>query len=484
MSVATRSHANAIPPLGGVLGPGRLIAWLQPQVALATGAVVGYEALVRWVDVHGHVSGPGQFLQAVLDQGHGTEVFRTVLEQACEALAMLSEPGEDTRVSVNIDGQTLQEPWLADHLRAVLSATGLSPDRLCLEITEQVVASDAASALPTLRRLKARGVRLAIDDFGTGHSSLAQLHSLPVDELKLDRAFITPLGRTPSAGEIVRTVTTLADQLGLEVIAEGVETPTQAVQARSLGCQLGQGFLWHPPAPPDVVGALTFQPVATAAPVKPERVETPRPPDLALLSVLGAELASPLMLARLTADGLADQQPDDPLVTSLLHHLDDIESVMGAVADLEAFALGQLRIAPTATDLVPLAMGVVRELELPVALSMPSVAVARVDVVRVRRVLRALLTDAHQRGAGGRLSLSLEVDEDALRITVARDGDPVSAREERGLFADDSWRHDGAGLFIPLARAVARAHGGEVRIENHEDGGAAYLLSLPRGADG
>ncbi len=480
MSVATPSHLSPTPPLGGVLGPGQLITWLQPQVALDSGDVVGYEALVRWIDVHGHVSGPGHFLDDVLEAGHGTEVFRTVLSQACEALAQLSGPEARTRVSVNIDGQTLQARWLLDHLQQVLRRTGLTPDRLCLEITERVVAEDAASALPTLRRLKASGIRLAIDDFGTGHSSLAQLHGLPVDELKLDRAFISPLGRTPTAGEIVRTVTTLADQLGMEVVAEGVETEAQASHALTLGCEVGQGFLWHPPAPADVVGALAFKPVAGTVTTQVERVEAPQPPDLALLSVLGAELASPLMLARLTADGLADQQPDDPLVAELLRHLDDIESVMSSVADLEAFALGQLRLAPSGSDLVALVGGELAAQELPVELDAPHEAPLRADVPRVRRALRALLSDAHQRGVSGRVSVTVTATAREVQVSIIRDGNPVSAREELGLFADDTWRHSGAGLFVPLARAIARAHGGEVEVQNGDDGGAAYLLSLPR----
>jgi diguanylate cyclase (GGDEF)-like protein/PAS domain S-box-containing protein len=243
--------------LGRAIEQGALRLEVQPVVSLRDGARVGFEALVRWQDA-GRLRRPGDFVPLAEETGLvvplGTWVLRT-------ALAWLATwPDATTGVAVNVAGGQVADPGFGDLVRAELAASGVDPHRLTLEITERTAVEDLARAGAVLQPLRALGVHVALDDFGTGFSSLGYLAGLPVDELKIDRRFVAGLGVRAEDEALVRAVLALAADLGLRVVAEGVETREQAVALLGHGCEMGQGLLYGPATPIE-----RFEPVPVAA---------------------------------------------------------------------------------------------------------------------------------------------------------------------------------------------------------------------------
>ena len=152
-------------------------------------------------------------------------------------------------LSLNLSNREFWSPRLLDHLDLVLKQSGVLPERLALEITEGVIIDNLDRALVVLHELHARGLEVHVDDFGTGYSSLQALHRLPIDALKIDKSFVAGLGHDERTAELVRTIIQLGNNLGVQVIAEGVETPGQHYSLRQLGCGCGQGYLFSPPVP-------------------------------------------------------------------------------------------------------------------------------------------------------------------------------------------------------------------------------------------
>ncbi len=218
----------------------------QPCFDLQTNAVVGVEALLRWEHPQRGLLLPAEFLRIAEETGLVVPVGAWVLHQACRQMQRLrTELPEfaDLGVAVNLSARQITHPYLVDEVAKAIEDTGTRPDTLMLEITESVLMDDITTNVSTLRRLKDLGVSLAIDDFGTGYSSLAYLRRFPVDLLKVDRSFVNGLGSDPEDAAIVQTVITLAHTLGLEALAEGVESPLQQDELRRLGCNQAQGFL-------------------------------------------------------------------------------------------------------------------------------------------------------------------------------------------------------------------------------------------------
>jgi diguanylate cyclase (GGDEF)-like protein/PAS domain S-box-containing protein len=218
----------------------------QPLVRLSDGTLRGMEALVRWEHPEHGLLGPGRFIELAERSGAIVQLGRWVLEEACrEAARWQAESGRDSPyVSVNVSPVQLPEQGFVDEVVALLRDTGLDPDKLQLEITEQAVLGDEAASMDALSALRSLGVRLALDDFGTGYSSLAWLRRLPVHALKIDGSFIDGLRHEhpdPVDESIVGSLVAMAHALGLEVTAEWVETRVQADRLEELGCDLGQG---------------------------------------------------------------------------------------------------------------------------------------------------------------------------------------------------------------------------------------------------
>ncbi|HEX6024830.1 MAG TPA: EAL domain-containing protein [Solirubrobacter sp.] len=237
--------------LGRAIERGEIVVEYQPIVDLDTGQVSAAEALARWEHpVRGRI-GPGEFIPLAEEAGLIGAIGRYVLEETCrqarrwEAVA----PGDPPlRLHVNVSAAELRDPNLIAGMKALLDQTGVPPDSLTLEITETELLDDASAGASRLGELRALGIRIALDDFGTGYSSLSYLHSLPLDSLKIAKPFVDGLGGDGRDASFIGVIVELARKLGLDVIAEGIETPAQLSALRDLEVELGQGFLVGRPA--------------------------------------------------------------------------------------------------------------------------------------------------------------------------------------------------------------------------------------------
>jgi diguanylate cyclase (GGDEF)-like protein/PAS domain S-box-containing protein len=222
----------------------------QPVIDLGTRSLLGVEALVRWRHRELGVLMPNQFIQIAEECGQIVKLGRWVLNRACrEVVAWRGSiaGGSGLRVAVNISGRHLQFGDLVHDVAQTLKDTGLEPGNLVIELTETTIMHNTEATLARLRELKALGVRLAIDDFGTGYSSLSYLHRFPIDILKIDQSFVGRLTNSYSGPELARAVITLADTLGLDTVAEGIELETHVEALLALGCVAGQGYLFATP---------------------------------------------------------------------------------------------------------------------------------------------------------------------------------------------------------------------------------------------
>jgi diguanylate cyclase (GGDEF)-like protein len=228
-----------------------LLAYYQPIVDIATGAVVGVEALARWQHPERGLIGPGTFIPAGEENGTIVALGERILRIACrQAGAWSREP--DARplgVSVNLSPRQLTSSDLVTTVAAAMADAGLDPSLLTLEITESALVAESEVTVRSLAGLKALGVRLVLDDFGTGYSSLAYLRRFPIDGLKIDRRFISGIGSSSQDTTIVEAIVNMAGGLRIGVVAEGVETPEQAAWLADLGCPRAQGFHYARPAP-------------------------------------------------------------------------------------------------------------------------------------------------------------------------------------------------------------------------------------------
>ncbi|CAM3622733.1 Diguanylate cyclase [Deinococcus saxicola] len=243
--------------LSDVLERGELWLAYQPVVELASGQAVGCEALLRWQSpVHGAVS-PAQFIPIAEERGFIREIGAWVLREACGRAAQWQREGLELRVAVNVSAVQLRDPHFARDVAATLRAAGLPPASLELEVTETAVMADLPGAIAQLSQVRALGVSVALDDFGTGYASLELVRELPLDKLKLDRSFVTGAERDRRRQVIVASTIRMAGDLGLQVVAEGVETTQQQDMLLALGCPLAQGYLYaRPLCPEDLLNLL------------------------------------------------------------------------------------------------------------------------------------------------------------------------------------------------------------------------------------
>ena len=223
----------------------------QPLVALDTGRIAGFEAVVRWEHPTRGTIGPAAFIPIAEETGLIIPIGRWVLREACRQMRAWADrfPAYgDLAVSVNLSGRQFAQPTLVDEIDQALKETGLDPRRLRIEITESVVMENAASAMAMIDQLRALHVKIDVDDFGTGYSSLSYLQRFSLDHLKIDRSFVSKIDQPGGENaEIVRTIVNLARHLGMDAVAEGVETSDQLALLKELGCQGVQGYLFAKP---------------------------------------------------------------------------------------------------------------------------------------------------------------------------------------------------------------------------------------------
>lgn len=246
MDKTVRMRRRMAKELRQAIDRGQLSLHWQVQESVGSGAVTGYEALLRWTRADGSSVSPATFIPLAEQSGLILPIGEWVLRTACAAAASWTEPH---RIAVNLSPVQLGHVDLPRLVQQVLLDTGLSPARLELEITETAMITDPVRTIHVLRQLKAIGVSVAMDDFGTGYSSLSTLRSFPFDKIKLDRSFMAELNGAPQSAAIVRAVLTLGESLNIPVLAEGVETVEQLAFLREQGCDEAQGYLLGRPGP-------------------------------------------------------------------------------------------------------------------------------------------------------------------------------------------------------------------------------------------
>ncbi len=235
--------------LRGALSRDELQVYYQPIILLDNWRVAGFEALMRWNHPqHGFIS-PVQFIPMAEESGFIVTLGLWSLRESCRQLRSWQQmfPADPPlTISVNLSGRQFAQPDLIEQIQKILTETKIEPGTLKLEITESAIIENTELATDTLKQLQALGVRVSLDDFGTGYSSLSYLHRFPVNTLKIDRSFVTRMD-TPKNAEIVRAILTLANNLGMDVIAEGVETSEQFLQLTGMKCEYAQGYLFSQP---------------------------------------------------------------------------------------------------------------------------------------------------------------------------------------------------------------------------------------------
>lgn len=235
--------------LRGALAHNEFSVHYQPIISLESWRISGFEALLRWEHPeHGYIS-PLKFIPVAEETGLIIQIGQWVLREACQQLRLWQEqfPSDPPlSISVNLSGKQFSQRDLIDCISQILSETGLDPSSLKIEITESAIIENIDAAAMMLKRIKALGIRVCLDDFGTGYSSLSYLHRFPIDTLKIDRSFVSRIN-LPKNVEIVKTILTLAGNLGMDVVAEGVETREQVLQLTGLNCEYVQGYLLSKP---------------------------------------------------------------------------------------------------------------------------------------------------------------------------------------------------------------------------------------------
>lgn len=235
---------------------GEFLLFYQPIVSLESGRTAGLEALIRWRRASGEMVSPGEFIPLAEDSGLIIELGTLALREACLSLGRFLEALDGDReffLSVNVSGWQIMQPGFENVVEGILRETGAPASAIKLEITESAAMANPPAAKAIFSNLKAKGLSLAIDDFGTGYSSLAYLPLFPIDTLKIDQSFVRDLPRSRPKLHIVEAIASLSRDLGLKIVAEGVENEEQQNALMDVGCQYGQGYKFSPPAPAEEI---------------------------------------------------------------------------------------------------------------------------------------------------------------------------------------------------------------------------------------
>jgi EAL domain-containing protein (putative c-di-GMP-specific phosphodiesterase class I) len=273
---AHRSRMKAWPrrlDLRAALEQRQLVLHYQPEVEIATRRIVGLEALIRWQHPERGLLAPSAFIPAAEESGMILPIGDWGLSEACFQIQQWNRElpaAGAVRVCVNLSALQFSREGLADHVEALLMRSGISSGQLGLEMTESSFIADKNTALDVLAHLRRLGVSLLMDDFGTGYSSLENLHSFPFDVLKIDRSFVSRMTQGEQPLQIVRTILELARVLGMDVVAEGIETREQHELLREMGCRYGQGFYYARPMPAEDVTELLALPGSILPDSEPE----------------------------------------------------------------------------------------------------------------------------------------------------------------------------------------------------------------------
>lgn len=260
MQVAAKSRSDMIDDLAVALEKRQIQPWFQPQLSTDTGQICGFEALARWQHPRRGVVPPGAFLSAIEQAGLARQLGEEMLVQALSALRAWDAAGlEVPTIGVNFSGHELRDPHFADHIHWELDRFGLAPERLAVEILETVVCNRPDDMIVrNIAALAELGCRIDLDDFGTGQTSIVSIRRFPVSRLKIDRSFVTNVDNDRDQQDMVAAILTMSERLGLETLAEGVETPSEHAMLAQLGCTAVQGFgIAHPMPFDDTIEWIT-----------------------------------------------------------------------------------------------------------------------------------------------------------------------------------------------------------------------------------
>ena len=273
MDELVRSRRKMENDLRTALAEQQFELYFQPVVSVSDRQVKSFEALLRWKHPERGDVPPSEFIPVAEDNGLIVPIGEWVLQRACREAAKWPA---HVKVAVNVSAVQLKSPGILRSISAAIDAAGIEGSRLIVEVTESVIITDAEQAISTLHSIRDMGSVIAMDDFGTGYSSLSYLRRFPFDKIKIDQSFISELGQREDSAAIVRAATGLAKALGMEAVAEGVETEEQLAQVAVEGCSEAQGYLICRPMPaPEVFGFLGIQPqeAASRSAVKPSPPE-------------------------------------------------------------------------------------------------------------------------------------------------------------------------------------------------------------------
>ncbi|ELR99856.1 EAL domain-containing response regulator [Gloeocapsa sp. PCC 73106] len=254
MYVATLLRITLENDLQQALEHHEFVAYYQPIFSLVTNNLVGFEALVRWQHPQRGMLSAGEFIPCMEETGQVVRVGILVLRQACQQLQAWHQLGwSELTMSVNLSVRQFASSTLLTDIDQIIAETGINPACLKLEITESVIMQNAEAAIQLTEKLRSRQIQICIDDFGTGYSSLGYLHRFPIDILKIDRSFVSQIEPGNRHYQVVQTIITLSNQLGLTVVAEGIETQEQLQYLQELGSEFGQGYLFSRPIPAEMI---------------------------------------------------------------------------------------------------------------------------------------------------------------------------------------------------------------------------------------
>lgn len=495
--------------LRAALARDELVVHYQPVVSVATGGVVGAEALVRWEDPERGLIGPGDFVPVAEASSLIVDLDRHVLRRVVAQLASWSLEGlpDGFAVAVNLSAHHLSEPDTADFVGRVLDAAGVDGRSLRVEVTESSVLTEASSALATLEALADRGVGIAVDDFGTGYSSLLYLRDFPVSQLKIDRSFVGRMTESGGDAAIVTAIVRLAQTLGLRTVAEGVETDEQLAALAALGCDAGQGYLWSPAVDALelrarwLVGAVQAPETVTRGRARPD-LERDHDGSAALrddeLAAVVHELRTPLTaiggfahLATKEANALVHPGELPAYLDRIEHGVHTLQGLIDALHDSSTSNLGGMgldlelveinELVRTTVDAVAPALGAH-----PLRVHLGEPGYVAVDLVRIGQVLRNLLSNAAKfSDPDAPVDITVTTSGSHCRVAVRDRGVGVPP-ERRGelfrRFGRLGATQKGMGLGLHTSRTIARRHGGDVTHQVPPDGpGSVFCLDLPVG---
>ena len=240
------------------------LVYYQPIVALSTSKIIGFEALVRWHHPQRGLVSPAEFIPVAEETGLITPIGAWVLREACQQLRIWQEQKltqEPLTISVNLSVRQFSQPNLIEQIDEILEETKLNPFSLKLEITESAIMDNSESAKAIIHELKRRKIQLSIDDFGTGYSSLSYLHLFPINTLKIDKSFVNRLDKSQEDMGLIPAIMSMAHTMGMDVVAEGIETPEQLAKLKALNCDFGQGYIFSKPLESKLAVQLITEPL-------------------------------------------------------------------------------------------------------------------------------------------------------------------------------------------------------------------------------